>query len=174
MGYLTEHDFNKDRGIFVASIPKIKIVDDTELRNEIEENTELISQVDLAKWAISVAKHVLPYLEKEFPEDERILNGIETNELWQKGEATVHQVRQAGFKVHEVARECKEETSKVAARAVGQAVGVSHMRGHAMVGTDYAIKTINLAFNNDMGKVTEEREWQLNKFKKYINDGKLN
>src|SRR5699024_12847750 len=92
-------------GFFVASTPKIKIADDTELRKEIEKNTELINQVGLAKWAISVAKHVLPYLEKEFPEDERILSGIETNELWQKGETTVHQVRQAGFKVHERSEE---------------------------------------------------------------------
>lgn len=158
----------------MASKPKIKIADDTEFRNEIEGNTELINQVGLAKWAISVAKYVLPYLEKEFPEDERILNGIGTNELWQKGEATVHQVRQAGFKVHEVARECKEESAKTAARAIGQAVSVGHMRGHAMMATDYAIKIINLAFNNDMEKVTQEREWQLNKLNEYIKDAKFN
>ncbi len=66
----------------MVSKPKIKIADDTELRNEIEESTELINQINLAKWTISVAKHVLPYLEKEFPQDGRILNGIETNELW--------------------------------------------------------------------------------------------
>ena len=34
--------------------------------------------------------------------------------------------------------------------------GLGYMRGHAIVVTDYAIKTINLAFNNDMDKVTEE------------------
>ena len=172
-GHLTEHNFTKIGGFFVASKPKIKIADDTELRKEIEENTELINQVGLAKWAISVAKHVLPYLEKEFPEDERILNGIETNELWQKGEATVHQVRQAGFKVHEAARECKEETAKAAARAIGQAVGVGHMRGHAMMASDYAIKTINLAFKNDMEKVTEERQWQLHELSRYIENRKF-
>src|SRR5699024_8753387 len=132
----------------MASKPKIKIADNVELRHEIEENTNFLSQVDLAKWAISVAKHVLPYLEKEFPDNEKIKNGFKINELWQKGGRTVHQVRQAGFKVHEVARECKSETAKAAARAVGQAVGVGHMRGHAMMATDYAVKVINLAFNN--------------------------
>src|SRR5699024_1702541 len=142
------------------------------LQNEIEENTKLINQAGLAKWAISVAKRVLPYLEKEFPEDGRILSGIETNDLWQKGEATVHQVRQAGFKVHEVARECKDETAKVAARAIGQADGVGHMGDHAMVATDYAIKTINLAINNDKEKVTEEREWRLHELK-YIKDDEI-
>ncbi|GAA0608809.1 hypothetical protein GCM10009001_27720 [Virgibacillus siamensis] len=148
--------------------PKIKIVDDADLRQKIEKNADLISQVDLAKWAIIVAKHILPYLEKEFPNSDKITNGFETNELWQRGKATVHQVRQAGFKVHEVARECKSETAKSAARAVGQAVGVGHMRGHAMMATDYAIKVINLAFNNDIMKVTEERDWQLYELNKYI------
>lgn len=47
------------------------------------------------------------------------------------------------------------------------------MRGHAMVATDYAIKTINIAFNNDMKKVTEERKWQLNELNKYVKDGKF-
>lgn len=152
----------------MASKPKIKIIDNTELREEIEKNADLISQVNLAKWAIGIAKLMLPYLEKEFPDSERITNGFETNELWQKGKATVHQVRQSGFKVHEVARECKGETAKAAARTVGQAVGVGHMRGHAMMATDYAVKVINLAFNNDITRVTEEREWQLNELNKYI------
>ncbi|WP_054024824.1 putative immunity protein [Bacillus sp. FJAT-28004] len=152
----------------MASTPKIKIVDHSELRLEIDKNTELVSQIDLAKWAISVAKHVLPYLEKEFPENEKILNGFKVNERWQKGEATVHQVRQAGFQVHEVARECKSETAKAAARAVGQAVGVGHMRGHAMVSSDYAIKAIGLDSREDMNRISEEREWQLFELKRYV------
>lgn len=154
--------------------PKIKIVDDTELRQEIERNIDLLGQVDLANWAINVTKHVIPYLEKEFPDNDKITNGFKVNELWQKGEATVHQVRQAGFKVHEVARECESETATAAARAVGQAVGVGHMRGHAMMATDYAIKIINLAFNKDMAMVTEERGWQLHELNRYIKDDKSN
>ena len=55
----------------MASKPKIKIVDYTDLRNEIEKHTELIDQIDLAKWAISVAKHVIRYLEEEFPNNEK-------------------------------------------------------------------------------------------------------
>ncbi|TFJ92357.1 putative immunity protein [Lentibacillus salicampi] len=144
------------------------------MRQEIEKNTDLIHQVDLAKWAISIAKHVLPYLVNEFPDNEKIIKGFKTNELWQRGEATVRQVRQAGFEVHEVARECKDETAKAAARAVGQAVGVGHMRGHAMMATDYAVKTMNLAFSNDVNKVTEEREWQLHELNQYIKNGKSN
>ena len=152
----------------MASSSKIKIVDNTDWRNEIEERTELLSQVELAQWAITVAKHGLPYLEAEFPNHESIENGFKVNEMWQRGEATVHEVRQAGFKVHEVARSCTSETAKAVARAVGQAVGVGHMRGHAMVATDYAMKAIGLGSQGDMSKITEEREWQSQELKKYI------
>src|SRR5699024_5644784 len=147
---------------------KIKIIDHTDLRTEIEDKTELIDQTELAKWAIRVAQHIMKYLEVEFRNNEKIRNGFRVNELWQKGEATVHQVRQAGFKVHEVARECESETAKAVARAVGQAVGVGHMREHAMVASDYAVKAIGLNFGNNMGKITKEREWQLSELKKYI------
>ena len=158
--------------LFMVSKPKIKIVDNIELRQEIVELIGFLNQIDLAKWAISIAKHTLPHLEKEFPDNEKIANGFKVNELWQKGEATVHQVREAGFKVHEVARECQQESSRAAARAVGQAVGVGHMRGHAIVAADYAIKTINVVFNNDLNKATEERKWQLQELNKYIQSKK--
>ncbi|MCY0889329.1 MAG: hypothetical protein OWQ59_12895 [Alicyclobacillaceae bacterium] len=152
----------------MASKSKIKIRDNTDLRIELETNTNLISQINLSKWAISVAKHVLSYLDREFPNNEKIEDGFNVIESWQKGEATVHQVRQAGFRVHEVARECKSETARAAARAVGQAVGVGHMKEHAMVAADYAIKVVGLDSQWDMNRITEEREWQLKELMPYI------
>ena len=127
-----------------------------------------LSQVDLAQWAILCAKHVLLYSKSEFPANEAIANGFRINELWQNGQATVHQVRQAGFEIHEVARQCQSKVAKSAIRAAGQAVGVGRMREHAMVASDYAIKTIQLAFANDLDKITEERQWQLNQLKQFL------
>lgn len=147
---------------------KIKLIDNVSLRDEIELLAAKLDQVDLAKWAISVAKHVLPYLEKEFPNNENIILGFHINVLWQHGKATVHEVRQAGFGVHKVARQCKSETAKSAARAAGQAVGVGHMREHAMVATDYAIKAVGLDCNGDFDNIIQERRWQLDELKKYL------
>lgn len=148
--------------------PKIKLIDNSGLRAEIDNLVDSLNQVNLAKWAIICAKHVLQYSETEFPENEAAADGFKINELWQKGEASIHQVRQAGFKVHEAARQCKSEIAKSVMRTAGQAVGVGHMREHAMVASDYAIKTIQLAFSNDINKITEERQWQLNELKRFI------
>lgn len=40
---------------------KIKINDVDELRNELDKIYESSSQVDLAKWSISLAKHIFYY-----------------------------------------------------------------------------------------------------------------
>jgi hypothetical protein len=45
---------------------------------------------------------------------------------------------------------------------------VGHMRGHAMVATNYAIKAVGLSYKSDMNKITEAREWQLSELMKYI------
>ncbi len=73
-----------------------------------------------------------------------ILHGFSVNEAWQEGEARIHEVRQAGFEIHGLAKEQEEEFVKTALRVVGHAVGAGHMREHAMVASDYAIKAINL------------------------------
>ncbi len=152
----------------MATRVKIKITDDSDLRAEIDQLVSSLNQVDLAKWAISCAKHVLPFSEIEFIEYKIVANGFQTNELWQKGNATVHQVRQAGFKIHAVARQCKTEVAKTAIRTTGQAVGVGHMKEHAMVCSDYAIKTVQLAFLDNMDKIKAERQWQLSELKHFV------
>ena len=44
-----------------------------------------------------------------------------------------------------------------------------HMIEHAMVASDYAIKTIGLITNNDIDAITKERKWQLNELNKLKN-----
>lgn len=151
----------------MATKTKIKIIDNTSLRAEIDELYEQTTQINLAKWAIKCAKHILPLIEFENIDIIPIDNGFKINELWQIGKASVHEVRQAGFKIHELARQCKSEIAKNAVRTAGQAVGVGHMREHAMVCSDYAIKTTQLLFSDPIDKISLERQWQLNELKQY-------
>jgi len=147
---------------------KIKITDNIALRSEIEKIASSLNQVDLSGWAVKCAMHVMHYSYIEFPSDKTIADGFQILESWQKGEATIHQVRKAGFKIHSVARECKTETAKAALRCAGQAVSTGHMREHAMICSDYAIKAIQLAFPGCVNKITDEREWQLTQLKCFV------
>lgn len=148
---------------------KIKIVDNAQLRSEIDELYEKTSQIDLAKWSLLLAKHILDMANIDYNSIDEIFEGFNINELWQLGKVRMHDVRQAGFKIHKLARECENEIKKTALRVAGQAVGSGHMREHAMVCSDYAIKTINLISSNDFEAITKEREWQLNELKKFCN-----
>ena len=140
---------------------KIKILDNLELRAEIDTLYDSASQVTLAQWAIESAKHILLLFKVEDIDMSAIYDGILINQHWQEGKASIHEVRQAGFKIHALARQCKTEIGKNAIRAAGHAVAVGHMREHAMVCSDYAIKTVQLVFPNNIAKITEERQWQL-------------
>lgn len=146
--------------------PKIKILDHPELREQLLDLVKATVHIDLANWAISCAEHILN-LSPEKLNSAVVDSGFETNRLWQDNKASVHQVRQAGFKVHEEARKCKTEVGKNILRTVGQAVAVGHMKEHAMVCSDYAIKTVQLSSSNDLEKITAEREWQIHELMKY-------
>ncbi len=73
----------------------------------------------------------------------------------------MHDVRQAGFKIHQLAKSSQDIVTQTALRVVGQAVAAGHMREHAMVSSDYAVKVINLLFPNDINAVRQERFWQI-------------
>lgn len=146
---------------------KIRIHDNSALRMEIDQLYEGMSQVDLAKWSLKIAKHILDIADVDYQSIDTIVDGFMVNELWQTGQARMHDVRQAGFKIHKIARGYESEIKKTAFRVAGQAVASGHMREHAMVASDYAVKTIGLISSNSMDTITAEREWQLNELRKF-------
>ena len=147
---------------------KIKIKDNIKLRKEIDALYEEMDQISLAKWSISMAKHILEIVNINYKSIDEIVDGFRINALCQVGKVRIHDVRQAGFRIHKIARECDSETNKTALRVVGHAVASAHMKEHAMVASDYAIKTIGLISSNNMEAITIERKWQLSEIKKFL------
>lgn len=92
-----------------------------------------------------------------------IKEGFEINRRRQRGEVRMHDVRQVGFKIHRLAKTSQNSIEQTSLRVVGQAVATGHMREHAMVASDYAIKVINLLYPNDLDAVKDERLWQIEK-----------
>jgi hypothetical protein len=145
---------------------KIKITDQSALRENIDALYEKCDQVTLAKWALQIAEHILDMAAiKDYTMD-AVVDGFAVNERWQAGNASVHEVRQASFKIHQIARDCVSVVQKTALRVAGQAVASGHRKEHAMVASDYAIKAVGLLYADDMDAITAEREWQLNALKK--------
>ena len=152
----------------MATKLKINIQDNSELRKEIDEVYGNMSQVNAAKWSLSIAKHILEMVDIDYETVDEISEGFKANELWQIEKARMHDVRQAGFKIHKLARNSNSQIKEAALRVVGQAVSSGHMKEHAMVASDYAVKTLGLINNDNMESITMEREWQLNEIKKFL------
>jgi hypothetical protein len=63
--YACKHEQQiKETNGFTYSSPKIKIVGNNELRNQLEETLEKLPQNFLAKWALSVAVERLDHLDQ--------------------------------------------------------------------------------------------------------------
>lgn len=152
----------------MATKVKIKITDNRGIRTEIGQLAELLNHGDLVQWALICAKHILLHSKIELSANEIVAQSLDTMELWQKGKATIQQVRSIGLKIHTLAQQCKAAVDKAALQTIEQAVAVAHMRGRAMVCADYAIKTVQLAHPDRLDKITSERHWQLSELKHYL------
>lgn len=152
----------------MATKIKIKINDNKELRKEIDGFYENMDQKTLAKWSLAIAKHILKIVDIDYSSIDEIVEGFKISELWQVKEVRLHDIRQAGFKIHKIARESDSEIKRAALRVVGHAVASGHMREHAIIASDYAVKTIGLITSDNMEAVTIEREWQLDEIKKLL------
>ena len=145
--------------------PKIKINDDSKLREVLDQEYETASQIQLCKYALMLAAHIRELVESSNLDNEIIEEGLFINEQWQKGNARVHDLRQASFKIHKLAKTSEDALISTTLRVIGHAVAAGHMKEHAMVASDYAVKVINLKYPMAMEAVKKERLWQIDELK---------
>lgn len=144
---------------------KIRINDNNKLRKILDSEYESSSQIKMCKYAVLLSKHILKLVNYDELENPIINECYLINEAWQRGEVSMHDVRSCSFKIHKLARESEDKVIRTALRVVGQSIATGHMKEHAMVASDYAIKVITLLYPNEIEKVTEERLWQIKNLK---------
>lgn len=152
----------------MPSMPKIKITDDRDLRFELDALCDQIGHVSVAKWALLLAGHIFSVCGLDVHLFEEVFHGIEIFHAYQEGKASLFALRQSGFAIAFLAKEQTNPITKAALRVMGHAVSCVHMKGHAMVAADYAIKVINLQMPNNMDAVKNERIWQVENLKKFL------
>lgn len=148
---------------------KIKILDHDELREILHLEYQSSSQVKICKFALLLANHILELINYPDINSETIQNGFLINQQWQEGKVRMHDVRQVGFKIHQMAKKSPNDIISNALRVVGHAVSTGHMKEHGMVASDYAIKVINLLNPQNIEAVKIERCWQINHLKQIQN-----
>jgi hypothetical protein len=125
---------------------------------------ELVRMMDhktLALWAIDCTDRVMPYFEREFPEDDRPQRALEVLRQWMStGTFKMAEIRKASLDSHAAARQVGEDNAaRSAARAAGQAVATAHVRTHSIGAAIYALQAIYRA-TNSIEAIEKERNWQ--------------
>jgi hypothetical protein len=138
------------------------------------ELTKTADKKTLALWAIDCAERVMPYFEKNYPQDNRPRKAIDTLKEWIKtGEFKMSVIRKASLDSHTAARDVGEDSPACsAARAAGQAVATAHVWTHAIGSAMYAQQAKHLISLPEQADIaaTNELKWQYNHLKKLQKD----
>ncbi|MFC0362717.1 putative immunity protein [Enterococcus canintestini] len=148
--------------IIIPSPYKIKIIDNLAKRNELEHILNKLPQRNLAIWARKNAERFISYIDIGDAKQKNEIISKTTAILYKRIDAQINafELRNAGFLANTLAKESVNEISKFSARVYAQAIATGHMRGHAIVSSDYAIKVINL-LRNDVDEAINERNKQI-------------
>ena len=139
--------------------PKPRIPDDPALRARLDREHEGASRVQACQYALKLAARILDSI--DYHDDGTVEEGFLFNERWQQGKVRTAEVRRASFKIHKLAKACDQAVAGAALRVAGHAVAAAHVKRHAMVASDYAVKVAALLHRDDMEAVRQERLRQI-------------
>lgn len=113
----------------------------------------------VSRYGLLLADHVLQLA--GIPMNETLAQCYTVNRRWQDGDATFQQARDVSGLIHDLAREEKASAKANALRAVAQVAAIPHVKRHALIASNYAVKVVNLLHPGDMARVEEERALQI-------------
>ena len=138
----------------------IKKLDDIpELKETLISICETKSHKDVSRYSLLLAEHVLALT--GMPRNETIESCFTVTRAWQGGTAKFQEARQVAFALHRLAREETNPVYVLVYRTLGQIAATPHVKRHALVASDYAVKLINRMYPNDTDKAREMRKKQI-------------
>ena len=160
--------------ISLPSPYKLKLLDDSQKRLELEQILVQLPQKQLAQWAMEYATCFISLIDiGDDLKKQQILTQVqEMFEARLAGKVSAYELRKAGFLAQKLSKQAKSQVGKYAARVFAQGVATGHMRGHAIVAADYAIKVRNLQSPDDLQRAVKEREGQIELASAFIRSGK--
>ena len=138
----------------------IKKLDDIpELKEKLISVYETKSHKDVSRYSLLLAEHVLAL--SGMPRNETVDACFSINLAWQEGNAKFQEARQVAFALHRLAREEPDPVYVLVYRTLGQIAATPHVKRHALIGSDYAVKLINRIYPRDFEKVRAMRNKQI-------------
>ena len=138
----------------------IKKLDDIpELKEKLITIYTTKTHQDVSRFSLLLAEHVLAMT--KMPRNETIEACFSVSRAWQEGKAKFQEARQVAFALHRLAREETNLVYVLVYRTLGQIAATPHVKRHALIACDYAVKLVNRMFPKDLEKVREMRDQQI-------------
>ena len=155
-------DMKKDS--YMGDVKIIKKIDDIpELKEQLIGIFESKSHKDISRYSLLLAEHILSLTNT--PIDDAIQKCFDTSKKWQDGKAKFQEARQVAFMLYRLARMEKDPIKVKVLRVMGQVAATPHVKRHALIASDYAIKLINLMYPKNFEEVAKERKIQIDLMK---------
>ena len=145
---------------YMGDVKIIKKIDDIpELKEQLIAIFETKSHKDISRYSLLLATHILSLTDT--PLDDAIKECFYISRKWQEGKAKFQEARQVAFMIHRLARAEKDPIKVKVLRVMGQVAATPHVKRHALIASDYAIKLINLMYSKKFEEVIKERKIQI-------------
>ena len=113
----------------------------------------------ISRYSLLLAAHVLELTGVR--RDDAIDACFTINEKWQAGKAKFQDARDVADVVLRLARDEKDPVRVKVLRVMAQVANTPHVKRHALIASDYAVKLVNVMHPGDFGAVRAERETQI-------------
>lgn len=135
------------------------IQDDIELREELQKIFESKSHKAMVKYSLLLGRHIMDLTNTQ-PYEE-IKQAYEISEKWLEGKAKFNDARAAAIKIHRIAHNEEDPVMEKVYRVMVQVAAAPHVKNHALIASDYAIKLINAMYPDNLEEVSKERQTQI-------------
>ncbi|MEL7569732.1 MAG: putative immunity protein [Eubacteriaceae bacterium] len=135
------------------------IQDDVELREELQKIFESKSHKAMVKYSLLLGRHIMDLTNTQ-PCGE-ISEAYEISEKWLEGKAKFTEARAAAIKIHRLAHNEEDPVMEKVYRIMVQVAATPHVKNHALIASDYAIKLINTMYPDNAQEVSRERQEQI-------------
>lgn len=135
------------------------IKDDTELREELQKIYESKSHKEMVKYSLLLGRHIMEITNTQPCEE--IKQAHEISQKWLEGKAKFQEARAAAIKIHRLAHNEEDPIMEKVFRIMVQVAAAPHVKNHALIASDYAIKLINAMYPDNDEEVSRERQMQI-------------
>ncbi len=114
---------------------------------------------NVSVYGLLLADHILELT--GMPLNEALEACYSVNRRWRDGDAGFQEGRDAAGVIYDLAREEKDPVREKALRVMAQVAATPHVKRHALIASEYAVKVVNLLYPGDLAEVRKERELQI-------------